>query len=281
MIRNPGGNEEEVSRQTIADFGTQWTTYSDTSGLFGSVELLADFIAPVPIERFRNARVADIGAGTGRHSRALLEAGAAEVLAVEPSRAIEVIQSEVVPAFPGRVTALNCTGDGLPPSGDLDYAISVGVLHHIPEPAPVVAAVYRALKPGGQFVAWLYGKEGNLAYLRLVGLIRPISTRLPPRLAAGLAWILDIPLVAYMALCRWFPKAGLPLSDYLTNVLGQLPGDKRRLVIYDQIKPRYAKYYTQAEALALMSSAPFDVAVYSRRGFSWVVIGTKPREGIA
>jgi len=280
MIRNPGGNEEEVSRQTIADFGTQWTTYSDTSGLFGSVELLADFIAPFPIERFRNARVADIGAGTGRHSRALLEAGAAEVIAVEPSRAIEVIRSQVVPGFPGRVTALNCPGDGLPPTGDIDYAISVGVLHHIPEPGPVVAAVYRALKPGGQFVAWLYGKEGNLAYLLLVGLIRPISTRLPRRLAAGLAWILDIPLVAYMALCRWFPRAGLPLGDYLTNVLGHLPGDKRRLVIYDQIKPRYAKYYTQAEALALMSGAPFNVEVHSRRGFSWVVIGTKPREGI-
>lgn len=278
MIDKPTGSLQEISRQTIADFGTQWTTYSDTSGLFGSVELLADFIAPFPMERFRGARVADIGAGTGRHCRALLEAGAAEVIAVEPSAAIEVIRGQVVPAFPNRVTTLNCPGESLPPLGDLDYAISVGVLHHIPEPAPVVAAVYQALKPGGQFVAWLYGKEGNAAYLRVVGLIRPISTRLPPRFAAALARLLDVPLVAYMALCRWLPKARLPLSDYLNNVLGRLPRDKRRLVIYDQIKPRYAKYYTRTEAVNLMSTAPFKVEIHSRRGFSWVVIGTKPME---
>jgi len=142
----------------------------------------------------------------------------------------------------------------------------------------VVAAAYKNLKPGGQFVAWLYGREGNTAYLWLVGLIRPLSTRLPPRAAAALARLLDLPLVLYMALCRRWPQAPLPLSDYLNQVLGRLPGDKRRLVIYDQIKPHYAKYYTREEATALMASAPFAVEVHPRRGFSWVVIGTKPQD---
>jgi SAM-dependent methyltransferase len=269
---------QELARQTIADFGTQWTTYSDTAGLFGSAELLADFIAPFPLERFYGARVADIGAGTGRHSRALLEAGAARVVAVEPSQAVDVIRSQLASVCPGRIEIMNCSGDLLPASGDLDYAISIGVLHHIPEPAPVVAAVYRALRPGGQFVAWLYGQEGNTAYLWLMALIRPLSKRMPPRLTAILAWFLDLPLVAYMTLCRWLPHAGLPLTDYLNNVLGRLPGNKRRLVIYDQLKPRYAKYYTRAEAVALMSAAPFTIEVHPRRGFSWVVIGTKPLE---
>jgi hypothetical protein len=46
-----------IAQQTIEDFGEQWTTFSDTSGYFGSKELLADFIQPFDIAKFRDARV--------------------------------------------------------------------------------------------------------------------------------------------------------------------------------------------------------------------------------
>ena len=55
-------------------------------------EILADFLSPFEMEKFRGCRVADIGAGTGRHVEGLLQAGAREVIAVEPSKAIEVIK---------------------------------------------------------------------------------------------------------------------------------------------------------------------------------------------
>jgi hypothetical protein len=56
-----------------------------------------------------------------------------------------------------------------------------------------------------------------------------------------------------------------------------MPPDKRRLVIYDQLNPAYAKYYTQTEAEQLLARAGFsDVRTYHRHGYSWTVIGTKP-----
>jgi hypothetical protein len=52
---------------------------------------------------------------------------------------------------------------------------------------------------------------------------------------------------------------------------------KRYLVIYDQLKPAHAKYYTHAEALSLMRRAGFsDIQAHHRRGYSWTVIGTRP-----
>lgn len=265
----------DLGARTIEDFGEQWTAFSDTSGFFGSKELLADFIQPFDMRKFAGARVGDIGAGTGRHVQGLLDAGAREVLAVEPSRAIEVITRR----FAGRanVTMMNIAGANLPADASLDYAISIGVVHHIPEPAPLIRAVYEALEPGGQFVVWLYGKEGNRLYLLLVTPIRWFSRKLPLRALDVLARILDVPLVAYMALCRRAAWRGLPLRDYMVNILGRLPPAKRRLVIYDQLNPHYARYYTRAEAIALMAQAPFEVEAHHRRGYSWVVIGTKPR----
>jgi len=271
-----------IDQRTIRDFGEQWTTYQDSEGFFGSLALLADFIAPFPIESFRNARVADIGAGTGRFVLSLLEAGASHVVAVEPSTSAEVVRRKVNDMGRNdRVTVLNIRGDELPPDLALDYAISVGVLHHITQAEHVVAAVHAALKPGGKFVIWLYGREGNALYLALALPLRLLSKHLPRQGKAFLAHLLNWPLSAYIGICRRWSSDRLPLRRYMIDILGKLDPAKRHLVIYDQLNPHYAKYYTGGEARRLMESAPFEVDLHHRKGYSWVVIGTKPIEQAA
>jgi SAM-dependent methyltransferase len=43
--------------------------------------------------------------------------------------------------------------------GTFDVACAMGVLHHIPDPAPVVAELHRVLKPGGKLVVMLYNRD--------------------------------------------------------------------------------------------------------------------------
>jgi SAM-dependent methyltransferase len=43
--------------------------------------------------------------------------------------------------------------------GLFDVACSMGVLHHIPDPAPTVAELYRVLKPGGRLIVMLYHRD--------------------------------------------------------------------------------------------------------------------------
>jgi SAM-dependent methyltransferase len=266
----------KLQDRVIEDFGRQWTVFDDASGFFGSKDLFADFVRPFDLSQIRGWRVLDLGAGTGRHVLALLEAGAAHVVAVEPSQAIEVVR-EKTREFKDRVTLLQISGDGIPPSAEFDAVFSIGVIHHIPDPAPVIRAVYGALKPGGTFVVWLYGKEGSELYLLLVKPLRWLSTRFPHWALVALVRALDLPLVLYLHLCRQLPSAPLPLANYLRSIIAPLPADKRRLVIYDQLNPAYAKYYTRREAEALMDVAPFETEVHHRRGYSWIVIGQKPR----
>lgn len=271
-----GQTKGKLQDRTIADFGRQWTVFDDAAGFFGSKELLADFVMPFDLSQIRGRRVLDLGAGTGRHVLAMLESGAELVVAVEPSQAIEVVR-EKTREFKDRVTVLQIAGDQIPPTADFDAIFSIGVIHHIPDPAPVVRAVYGALKPGGKFIVWLYGKEGNELYLLLVKPLRWLSTHLPHWALVALVRALDLPLVFYLNICRRLPAVPLPLADYLRSIIGPLPGDKRRLVIYDQLNPAYAKYYTRKDADELMTAAPFQIAVHHRRGYSWVVIGEKPQ----
>ena len=263
-----------IDKATIADFGAQWSRFRDNSGYYGSKELFADIAGPLlPMAQVRGARVADIGSGSGRIVAMLVELGAQHVLAVEPSAAIIVMRANLQ-ADADRVGYLHADGAALPPSGDLDLVTSIGVLHHVVDPAPVAAAAHNALKPGGTLLVWLYGREGNAAYLRLIEPLRRLTKRLPERALEAVTWVLGFALGRYVALCRVVP---LPMHRYVREILAKLPADKRRLVIYDQLNPAYAKYYSRAEAEALLRDAGFsDVRLHHLHGYSWTVAGTRP-----
>ena len=261
-----------AQQKVIADFGRQWTHYTSNSGFYGSQELFRDIFEPlVPVQHVRGKHVAEIGAGTGRISAMLCEAGAAQVTALEPSAAWGVLRNNLR-HYGDRVKCVQRTGDELP-DGQYDMVVSIGVLHHIPDPMPVVRAAYRALKPGGQMLIWLYGAEGNGAYLRLVMPLRRLTKRMPHRFNAALAYAFDVPLVAYIAACQYLR---LPLYRYMRAYLGKVTADKRRLVIYDQLNPEWAKYYKRDEAEKLLTDAGFQqVRSYHRGGYSWTVLGIK------
>lgn len=265
---------QDIADRTIEDFGDQWTRYTENDGYYGSSELLSDIFGPLlSSDDVRGKHVTEIGSGSGRIVLMLLAASAAHVTALEPSRAMDVLRSNTAREA-GRLTYLRCRGDELPSKPQQDLIVSIGVLHHIPDPKPVVAAAYRALKPGGQCLVWLYGWEGNAAYLSLVLPIRAVTTRLPHVLLAPLCHVLNGLLAVYISLARRFP---VPLRGYMTNVIGHFTTQKRYLVIYDQLKPAYAKYYRQAEARALLEEAGFvDVKLYHRHNYSWTVLGRRP-----
>ncbi|MDJ0789841.1 MAG: methyltransferase domain-containing protein [Myxococcota bacterium] len=266
--------EESLAEDTIRRFGVQWNAYPDNEGYYGSVALLADFIEPlVPIAELQGARVADIGSGTGRIVDMLLDAGAASVTAVEPSAAFDVLVRNTSRRR-DRIEYVRGTGEELPGENVYDAVISLGVLHHIPAPEPVLGAALRALRPGGRMIAWLYGWEGNEAYLRWALPFRRLTSLLPGWALTGLAYALEPFLSLYIGACHRLP---LPMRAYARNVLAHLDREQRRVTIYDQLNPAYSRYYRQEEVRQLFESAGFErVQLHHRHGYSWTVVGEKP-----
>jgi SAM-dependent methyltransferase len=269
-----GSSKDALRERSVADFGDQWTHFRDNPGYYGSVALFADLVHPFfSPHDFRGAKVADIGSGTGRIVRMLAAAGAAKIVAVEPSAAMDVLV-ENTRDLSDRITYCRQTGDQFTSDEPLDFVLSIGVLHHIPDPAPVVARMRAALRPGGHAVIWLYGREGNGLYLAVAQPLRAVTTRLPHRALLAVCRVLDVPMSAYIVACRHFR---LPLWSYVRNHLGRLSPDVRRLTIYDQLNPRWAKYYTRDEAIALLEAGGFtDVRCHHRHGYSWLVTGQVP-----
>lgn len=272
-MTGPAAPPSDPAARSVADFGEQWTHFRESPGYYGSLDLFADLLHPFfsPSD-FRGARVADVGSGTGRIVRMLAEAGAQRIIAVEPSAAMQILRTNTAD-IASSIEYVHDTGDRLAYDGSLDFVTSIGVLHHIPDPAPVVARMYAALRPGGHAIVWLYAREGNGLYLAVARPLRSVTTRMPHGALVAAGRILDVPLSAYLWLCRRFP---LPLWRYMRQHLGRLTPEVRRLTIYDQLNPTWAKYYTRDEARRLLATAGFeDVRLHHRHTYSWLVVGRK------
>ncbi|MEO5345396.1 MAG: class I SAM-dependent methyltransferase [Magnetococcus sp. YQC-9] len=266
---------DETRDQTIRDFSEKWTNFTTNEGYHASVDWSQEKLGPLfrLREELPGKRVAEIGCGSGRFIRQLCECDAEHVVALEPSQggfhALRLNTRECA----DRISYLNIRGDQLPAESDLDVIFSLGVLHHIPDPKPVVDAAYRALRPGGRMIVWLYGHEGNRFYLALTLPLRFLTVRLPHAWLETLSrWLVTVTDV-YTFFCRFLP---LPLRHYFLETFSRFTRERRMVAIYDQLDPAYAKYYRRAEAEALLSGSGFrDVQLFHYKGYSWSVSGIK------
>lgn len=254
--KHSASKDSQVDRQSITDFGDQWTRYTDNSGYYGSLGLFTDICAPLlTVEDVQRRVVADIGSGTGRIVNMLLDAGAARVVALEPSESFTVVAANTADRA-DRVEVIRGDGTAIPQDRHFDLVVSIGVLHQIANPAPAIEAPQRALRPGGAMFVWLYGREGKEAYVALAKPLRALTKQMPHRLLAALCHALDLISIAYTAATKILR---LPMRDSRQNAYCRLGPDKRRLVI--------------SEARALLEDGGFaNVRTQHRHGYSWSVV---------
>lgn len=120
-------------------------------------------------------KVLDVGCGNGYVLLQYARNGA-EVHGVDlTARAIDLSRQRFAQAgLSGTFTEVD--GDHLPyPDQTFDIVCSMGVLHHVANPRPMVEEMFRTLKPGGRAIVMLYhrGSWRNLVLVRLRRLFDP------------------------------------------------------------------------------------------------------------
>lgn len=121
-------------------------------------EILATYLARIVWPS--NARVLEIGCGTGAITRALAaRPGVAEVVGVEPSPGL-LKRAQALAATLPSVSFVEADGRDVPlPDGSFDVVVVHTVLSHVPTPDRVVTEALRLLRPGG----WAAFFDGDYA----------------------------------------------------------------------------------------------------------------------
>lgn len=169
---------EDDKRATATGFGWQWQHFTQTDERYA--EQFLGWIAPVTPEFFRDKVVLEGGCGKGRHTQLAASWGAREVIGVDLSAAVETAFAATRSLPNAHIVQADIYH--LPLARKFDYAFSVGVLHHLPDPRGGFLSLAGKVKPGGHISAWIYGAENNEWITRWVNPVRErITSRIDQR----------------------------------------------------------------------------------------------------
>jgi uncharacterized protein YbaR (Trm112 family)/SAM-dependent methyltransferase len=184
----------KAESRTIHSYSYQWRKFKQMFPEWERVFL--DSIKPVTPEFFRGKVGIDGGCGFGRSIFYAATYGA-EMIGLDLSEAIEAARQNT--RHLDNVHLVQ--GDIFHPPvrrGSLDFAYSIGVLHHLPDPKAGFISLTRLVKPGAPVFIWVY-LRGRGRQIAAFTAMRAVSTRMPLRLLSlatlGLAaghWVLWI-----------------------------------------------------------------------------------------
>jgi len=268
------GSVDAVKTETASRFAKEWLHWSDLRDYYEQ-EFFA-WIAPITAADFKDQVVFEGGCGKGRHTAIAASHGAKAVVSVDLGESAFVAFNHTR----GLPNAHVVIGDLMqPPVRPIfDLAFSVGVLHHLPDPAAGFASLASRVHPGGRVVLWVYGAEGNEWITRYVD---PIRTGITSRLPAGFLRVACLLPSAFLwsAIKLFYrPRAGgkgpmLPYGDYFASMYSY-PFDEIHANVFDQLVTPVAHYLTGDQVRAWLATGFRDVTVRSHRGYSWTGLAT-------
>jgi SAM-dependent methyltransferase len=267
-----------AKQATAAAFGYEWTHYSTLTE--ADREEFLDWIKPLDQTIFANRVVLDGGCGKGRHLFLAAQMGAIEAIGIDLSDAVESAYQNTRHLPNAHV--LQADIYNLPFAAPFEYAYSIGVLHHLPDPKAGFLSLIRHLKPAGRVSIWVYGKEGNRWIALFVDPLRIyVTSKLPKFLTQIISFLFALPL--YLALKLIYGPASrlsglkrlLPYADYLCAI-SSYSFAENFWNVFDHLVAPTAFYHSRQEIEDWFATGKLgQVEISARNNNSWRGTGVK------
>lgn len=273
---------QNLDEATVRSFGRQWARFDQSKVPEETLRMMfSEYFAIFPWDELPDDAVgADVGCGAGRWARFAAER-ASRLHCIDASdEALSVARLRL--SSLSNVVLHRCSIDALPfEEGSLDFAYSLGVLHHVPDTAAAFKTIARTLKKDAPFLVYLYyafeKRPRWYRFLwRLSDRVRGAIVRLPPVLqsllcdlaAATIYW----PLARFS---RVLDSAGIdvetfPLSLYRDRDFYSMRTDAR-----DRFGTPLEKRFRADEIRQMMMDAGLAQIRFSERPPFWCAVGIK------
>ena len=247
-------------------FGYEWHTYAKMRPEYA--EQFRRWTVHLSPEDWRGKFFLDVGCGMGRNSYWPMTFGAAGGMAIDVDQRSLASARRTLAPYP-QVEVRERSAYALNEENRFDIVFSIGVIHHIEAPERALAAMVKAAKPGGKVLIWVYGRENNAL---IVHLLTPLRKLLFSRLPIGIVHHLSL----YPSLGLWLAlRLGLNSIEYF-SLLRRLPFRHLRSIVFDQMLPKIANYWSRDTVEAMMrGSGLSDIKLAWVNEMSWSAIGTK------
>jgi SAM-dependent methyltransferase len=269
MIASQRGASTSVTGGSPERFGYEWSLYADLRPEYE--EQFRRWTMPLGPNDWKDQTFLDVGCGMGRNSYWPMTYGAAGGVAIDVD--VRSLQSarQTLSRYPS-VAVEERSAYSLDYQSQFDIVFSIGVIHHLEFPEKALAEMVRSAKPGGRILFWVYGLEGNRW---IVTLLDPMRRALFSRMPIDIVHHLSL----YPAALLWTTlRLGFGRSEYF-RLLHRMHFFHLRSIVFDQMLPKIAKYWSRETVTRLMMNAGLeDVTLYCVNGMSWTAIGRKSAE---
>jgi SAM-dependent methyltransferase len=249
-------------------FGYEWEVYHQIDALHTYYrEQFLNWVWPLTKADFQGRTILDAGCGIGRNSYWCALWGAQEVAAFDYDERTVAAARRNLSRFPAAQVYQHSIY-ALPWRDHFDIVLSIGVIHHLKHPEQAVAELCTTIKPGGQIVLWVYSSVGFERWLTLLNPLRTLVTsRLPAPLLHFLTYIISGPFYLWL-------RVGQPRHRYFQQLKGFRFSHVHN-ILFDQLLPDIAHYYTAEQARALLAGFNRVTVTAPPNGNGWVVRGFK------
>ena len=269
VIVEPYKRDENLDQSVIDSFGHEWATfdYAETETTNALNAQFKAYCAPVDLNLFnpKTSVAADFGAGSGRWASRLIPFFSL-VYALEPSDGAKKVLQNKFSDEPKIVVLQETVGSNSIPLDSLDLAMSLGVLHHIPDTALAIKDVSLRIKPGGIFLCYLYYNLENKATLyKLIfkgtNVVRKIISGLPQKfkylVTSAIAALVYWPLARFSKVMNRFGvnTSNIPLHHYADMPFVMLANDA-----LDRFGTSLEQRFSKAEITEMLRLADFDIS---------------------
>ena len=258
-----------LDQEVINSFGHEWAAfdYSESESDEALDKQFLAYCAPIDLDQFNadSSVAADFGAGSGRWAARLLPYFSS-IYALEPSDgANKVLRIKFKNETQMRILQETVGANSIP-SESLDLAMSLGVLHHIPDTGLAIRDVSSKIKSGGFFLCYLYYKLENKPFFYR-GLfwasnsLRWVISRLPYAMRRLITQI--IAGTIYLPLARTsklLGSRGKDVSNFPLHHYADMPFVMLQNDALDRFGTRLEQRFSKKEITEMLGKANFDLS---------------------
>jgi SAM-dependent methyltransferase len=266
---SPHEKDENLDQGVIDSFGHEWAAFdyreTDTSEALDAQ--FRAYCTPLDLNQFdpKKSIAGDFGAGSGRWASRLIPYFSL-IYALEPSDGASTVLKKKF-SGEGKIAVLQETvGANSIPFASLDLAMSLGVLHHIPDTSLAIKEVSRKIKPGGIFLCYLYYNLENKStfyksIFKVVNAVRHVISVLPQRIklpvTSAIAAFIYWPLARLSKIISRFGinTSNIPLHHYADMPFVMLANDA-----LDRFGTTLEQRFSKAEITEMLVGADFDIS---------------------
>ena len=274
--------KENYDTNVIDDFGDEWDAYDQSE--VDADELEKQFLDYFKLfswdEKIVNGTGADFGCGSGRWAKFVADRVNSLICIDGSEKAVAVAKKNLADKRNCQVQQAKV--NELPmPDESLDFAYSLGVLHHIPDTAEAIKNCTAKLKSGAPFLIYLYYAFDNrpmwfVFIWKCSDIFRSIICKMPFFLKYPLTNL--IAAIVYYPLARFslvleksgFNVSHVPLTEYRAKSFYTMRTDA-----LDRFGTRLENRFTQKEIKGMLEDAGLIDIKFSDIAPYWCAIGIK------